>query len=93
MLELLLGFIVFGSFIFGICVEIYYRLNKDKFQKRKGLDDDYYSSSNNYNNTNISTKSSSNEPDLINPTTGALMVGGFAGVDTFGNSFGSDVVD
>jgi len=61
---------------------------RKQIKKQINQDDDSFRTSNNYNHTN---KNSNNEPDLINPTTGALMIGGFSGVDTFGNSFGSDV--
>ncbi len=91
-LDALFIIIYLGIWIYGFAVLIYYFFNKEKISKemlkRKRLDDDSFRTSNSHNHTN---QNSSNGPDLINPTTGALMIGGFAGVDTFGNSFGSDV--
>ncbi|MFA6685100.1 MAG: hypothetical protein WCS26_07535 [Arcobacteraceae bacterium] len=89
-LDTLFVIVYLGIWIYGFAVLIYYSLNKKKFPKRKNIDNDCCRTSSNYNHTN-NKSNSNNEPDLINPTTGALMIGGFSGVDTFGNSFGSDV--
>jgi len=44
-------------------------------------------------NTSTTTKKINNEDandSLLNPVSGGLMMGGMGGIDTFGNSFGSD---
>jgi len=78
---------MFMLLIFSIILYTNIKYRK-QIKKQTNQDDDSFRTSNSHNYTN---QNSSNETDLINSTTGALMIGGFAGVDTFGNSFGSDV--
>lgn len=42
-------------------------------------------------NGSISTNHTDSEIGYVNPASGALMIGGMDSVDTFGNSYGSDI--
>lgn len=63
----------------------------NKIFKKKNTDSSEYSS---VEIDNTSTNKKINNDDttdsLINPVSGGLMIGGMGGIDTFGNSFGSD---
>ena len=52
-----------------------------------------YDSGANKDNYDVESKSNDSNSGLVsvNPASGALMMGGVGGVDTFGNSYGSDV--
>ena len=63
-----------------------------KIFKKKNTDDSELSSVE-IDNTSTTTKKINNDDtndSLINPVSGGLMMGGMGGIDTFGNSFGSD---
>ncbi|MDD3450938.1 hypothetical protein [Sulfurimonas sp.] len=64
----------------------------NKIFKKKDIDDSELSSVE-IDNTSTTTKKINNDDtndSLINPVSGGLMMGGMGGIDTFGNSFGSD---
>jgi hypothetical protein len=63
-----------------------------KIFKKKDTDDSELSSVE-IDNTSTTTKKINNDDtndSLLNPVSGGLMMGGMGGIDTFGNSFGSD---
>jgi hypothetical protein len=63
-----------------------------KIFKKKNTDDSELSYAE-INNTSITSKKINNDDtddSLLNPVSGGLMMGGMGGIDTFGNSFGSD---
>lgn len=64
----------------------------NKIFKKKDTDDSELSSVE-IDNTSTTTKKINNDDindSLLNPVSGGLMMGGMGGIDTFGNSFGSD---
>lgn len=63
----------------------------NKIFKKKDTDDSELSSveiDNAFTNKNINNDDTTDS--LINPVSDGLMMGGIGGIDTFGNSFGSD---
>ncbi len=64
----------------------------NKIFKKKDTDDSELSSVE-IDNTSTTTKKINNDDindSLLNPVSGGLMMGGMGGIDTFGNSLGSD---
>ncbi|MDD3834810.1 MAG: hypothetical protein PHS42_04975 [Sulfurimonas sp.] len=88
-MEVVLIIIGWGSLMMGLA----YVSNKiaDKIFKNKNTDN---SESSPVEIDNTSTNKKINNDDttdsIINPVSGGLMIGGIGGIDTFGNSFGSD---
>lgn len=63
----------------------------EKIFKKKDVDNSEFSSveiDNTSTNKNINNDDTTDS--LINTVSGGLMMGGIGGIDTFGNSFGSD---
>lgn len=63
----------------------------NKIFKKKDTDDSELSSVD-IDNTSVIKKINNEDANdsLLNPVSGGLMMGGMGGIDTFGNSFGSD---
>lgn len=63
-----------------------------KIFKKKNTDDSElsYAEINNTSTTSKKINNDDTDDSLLNPVSGGLMMGGIGGIDTFGNSFGSD---
>lgn len=76
-----------GSFLLPVLVLIIVNIKKTGNQVEH--------SSLNQNNSldSTSNKASDDETNInmLNPSSGAFMIGGIGGIDTFGNSFGSSI--
>lgn len=81
------GFIVIGwvSLMMGLAYI------SNKIFKKKDTNNSELSSVE-IDNTSASKKINNDDTNdsLLNPVSGGLMMGGMGGIDTFGNSFGSD---